>query len=457
MDGYIVRLEFLQRRLEGCELTNRVEGFVAPRGAVKSAFSEANDQESFVALASSAIGGILLKGTGEGIAEILLHDLERQLHNRISFSWLLPNPISQKRLIWLDFRNNIEVTLDIYKGAYSFGISLVVIGDEGHWLQHPNSQHLALREAFISVNLRCDSGLLDRLTDAVRSRKDSIDGIGTISDARLVHVAQLCEKLGFQTSPSTAFGLAGDKYKTRMMELDNHGSFRVSGVSEIKQIVQSGTKSLPPYPLIVKPCMGWMSEGISKASSEQELLRAVEKASSRHALAPQRRTGVVIEPYIDGPEIGVNIVLLNGEILFCKISDGFPGPGDALNATQENNFLGTVVVLPTSLPEEEKATIRDSIHKSILRQGFRSGVFHCEARLVNSKMHYAIENGELDLQQNHAQGYLRGVSVYLIEINARPPGYIETMPVRIVYGVDYFALQLLFHVPNEEERISALS
>lgn len=46
---------------------------------------------------------------------------------------------------------------------------------------------------------------------------------------------------------------------------------------------------------------------------------------------------------------------------------------------------------------------------------------------------------------------VQDVRVYLLEINARPPGYLSTASTQYVYGVDYYAQQMLFAVGSERE------
>ncbi|PWY80210.1 hypothetical protein BO83DRAFT_396607 [Aspergillus eucalypticola CBS 122712] len=267
---------------------------------------------------------------------------------------------------------------------------------------------------------------------AIRSYDKPIDGLMTVSDSRLIGVARACEVLGYTTSPSSAYVLAGDKYQTRMMEPDTHGAFRVFGTDELEKVLRSTEVT---YPLIVKPCLGWGSQAVTKVSTEVELFEAVEKACECHALAPQQRSDAVIEPYIDGPEVDANFVLLNGEVIFCEISDDFPSPGDG---------------------DSQQAITSSRL--CILRQGFSTGTFHCEARLQHSSHEFRKdENGFEDLypRRDTDTSDGRSVGVYLLEINARPAGYLETVGVNLVYGVDYFAQQTLFSV-NDNFRYRAL-
>ncbi|KAL7928022.1 hypothetical protein V8C35DRAFT_319174 [Trichoderma chlorosporum] len=239
-----------------------------------------------------------------------------------------------------------------------------------------------------------------------------------------------------------------------MMEPENHGALRFYGVDELRAALKSSERA-QNYPLMVKPCLGRGSECVSKVTNDEELVAAVQKASARHLATPQGRVDVVVEPYIDGPEVDANFVLLNREIIFDEIIDDFPKHGDIDN-NQANNFLETSVMIPTALPEREKRLIRTSIHQSILRQGFLTGVFHCEARLQHSSMEYGVNNGPLCLQHRLDNENTSSARVFLLEINARPPGYLESVAVRFAYGVDYYALQMLRAV-DDLQRFEALA
>jgi hypothetical protein len=151
-------------------------------------------------------------------------------------------------------------------------------------------------------------------------------------------------------------------------------------------------------------------------------------------------------------------VLLDGEILFYDINDDFPSRGDADDANHESNFQETQNVFDSALPENEKIALRDSLHRSILRQGFQSGIFHCEARVRNSRVHYIRgEDGLVDLESK-LEIPNEGVSVYLLENNPRTPGYLETVAVDLTYGVDYYGLRLLLALgASQNSRLRALS
>ena len=314
----------------------------------------------------------------------------------------------------------------------------------------------------MELNIDGDSMLWQRIVDAVRAYPERIDGIVTISDARLPHVAKACEVLGLPTERPDAYKTAGDKGATRRLVESENGKGESFVLAEARELETqlAAREGLLRFPMIVKPCAGWNSDCVQKVKDVAELRAAVQRASERHAASPLGSKGVVVEPYIDGPEVDADFVILDGEVLFCYITDDFPCSGDLGNEGRNLNFMETVMDVPTALPTNEQAVLFESLPRTISRCGFRSGIFHCEARVRDSSMHYRPrhDNGILDL---HPRETKEDPSCYLHEINARPPGYANTVSALLAHGVDYYAIRLLLALGYEEEeekqRIRALA
>jgi biotin carboxylase len=454
-DGHVTRSDFLEQRLEFSQYVAKTTSFVSPLAAISSVAQCQVTSTSLVDILPKAVGGILPRTPVSEDPGSVLRSLDAELANKLSFPWVIATPLQRKRVAWVQGRENIDVSRRAYEAARALGITLIIMDNEGHWLQDNAWSHL--RESFIPVNIEVDNGLPQRIVDAVRAYPHQIDGVVTISDFRLPAIAKACEILGLPTAPYEAYAIAKDKAKTRMLEPDANESFTLSSAEELTVWLAEHKQSPLQFPLIVKPCHGYNSDCVSKVWNEGELAEAVRRASARHADAADPNTSVVVEPYIDGPEVDINLVLLDGEVLSCEISDDFPCEGDAKDARLEAGFQETKVVMPTALPEEEKAALRNSLHRSIMRQGFQSGVFHCEARVRYSRVRYATQDGVLDLEQK-LEHPTHEISVYLHEINARPPGYLETAAVSMTYGLDYFAIRLLLSLgPEENSRVRALA
>ncbi|KAF4902670.1 Fumipyrrole biosynthesis protein C [Colletotrichum viniferum] len=350
-----------------------------------------------------------------------------------------------------------------YQAARALGITLVVLDKPDHWLEDEAGPHAYYREAFVPVSIAADEGLTQRVVDAVRAYQHPVHGVVCISDVRLPLIARACEILRLPTSSSAAYFRAGNKCVSRKIEAaacGEEGGFVLQTAEELDAILAEKGKGLK-YPLIVKPCTGWNSDCVVKVRDEGELRAAVKRASDRHATSAARSTSVVIEPYIDEPEIDANFVVLNGEVLFCDVTDDFPCSADipAMGGIRAANFMETLMDVPSALPDEERAMMRDSLAKSIARLGFESGVFHCEARVHGSRAYYAVDpdDGVLDLRIRQDIS-AEAPSCYLHEVNARPPGYINCVAALLAHGVDYYAIRLLLSLGTEEEaRVRALS
>ena len=457
--GFLIRGDVFERRLEGCSLVESATSFVEFNHPVKLPFLN-----ELLDLLDCSLAGFQLKNVASSYTWKQLQDVvHHEFASRLNFNMLSPNPLARKRLIWVEGRADIEVSRRIWEGAQALGISIVLIDNPGHWLQSADGPFSRLREDFIPMNIAVDEGFADRLIETVQdySRNVQIDGIMTISDARLIGVAKACEVLGYPTAPSSAYALAGDKYKTRALEPSGSQSILIKSMDDLKKHIaepqQNGTTL--QYPLIVKPCFGWGSECVAKVTNGEDLVAAAEKASARHAQSPQRRSDIMIEPYIDGPEVDANIALLDGNIVFYEVADDFPSLGDADGSQLDDNFQETANLLPTALPAEEHALIRDSLAKSLRRMGFTHGAFHCEGRVRNSRMKYARSKAadmSWDLVPNQDFDASSGQSFFLHEINARPAGYLESVATMLTYGVDYYALQMLLAL-GEAERFSQLA
>lgn len=208
------------------------------------------------------------------------------------------------------------------------------------------------------------------------------------------------------------------------------------------------------YLLIVKPCTAWGSQGVYKAHSEAELLQAVSRASSA-----AKDIGLLIDHYIDGPEVDANFVLQDGNILFFEMVDGFPCTAEMENmGLKHGEFLETDELWPSNHPQKESDMVRSTLHPILLQLGIRDGVFYLEARIKNSAMEYAIKDGLLDLRprQHGTEAEAVEPEAFLLEVNERPPGHGGSWGTSLAYGIDYPALHMLCAL-GARERFRALS
>ncbi|KAF2720022.1 hypothetical protein K431DRAFT_313673 [Polychaeton citri CBS 116435] len=169
----------------------------------------------------------------------------------------------------------------------------------------------------------------------------------TISDARVMGAAAACEILGYASSPSGAYILAGDKAKTRSRK-------RWGTIAVIRRFA--------------RPCMVWGSECVSKVSNDLELVEAA-KASRRHEKSSQQRKDSMVGNCIPGLEIDASLALQDGETVFVEIADNFPSIVDYPTVDHVADFRETINLLLCGLPDDELELVSQSLLNSITRLG----------------------------------------------------------------------------------------
>jgi Biotin carboxylase len=397
----------------------------------------------------SSPGAFLLKKVKRLTAEMLEEDLKV----RLSFDWILPTKPTRCKIAMVGGRPAFNITKGSFghQGAYeatkALDISMVILDHPGHWLQ--DEKYSYIRDGFIAIDVTDDAGLPGRIVEALKGK--GFDGLLTLSDEFVIPTAKAAETLGLPTEPIASFLQAHNKYEARKLLSPNIQSLLVNSVAQLEDLAVAAQLQNFQYPLIVKPCRGGGSRGVKKAKDPSSLHQAVkqleETGLSKH--------GILIETYIDGPEVDANFALWDGDLLFCEISDDFPCQADAIDASVADNFAETVMILPSLLDPEELQDIQTSLYQGLLKLGFRSGVFHLEARVKNSSMRYQETDGVIELAHTGSNASSKP-EVVLIEVNARPPGLQAIFAVAYTFGVDYTALQIL-RALDDRERFAALA
>ncbi|KAM3539825.1 hypothetical protein ARSEF1564_007266 [Beauveria bassiana] len=457
--GYVMRSDLLDFRMFRCPRVRRTASFVQPRQKVEAyVVDHASDgAEQLLLGMDAAIGAVLYEPAAAAEAPVSLEtmaELESEMRNRLSIEFLTESPMPERRVITIAPFGDILS----FAGLKAMGFQLVVLDKPGSWMEDDNGPHAHLRERFVPFDTNPDAGFPKRLKEIAVQL--SVQGIFVRTETMHVFVAEVCRDLGLPSAPAEVVSRGIDKYYQRQMHDEDKSSFRVSGVEHLQQYLDESPARMPKFPAIVKPTVGYGSQCVTKVSTAQELFQAVAKVQNHvvgHEGAKVITPDALIEPYIGGPEIDANLVLWDGELLFCEISDDFPSLADREGATAADDFQETMFVFPSKLPREEQDLLTTYLHQSILDLGFFSGVFHVEARVRDSSMHYVDrpDDGTVDLEPFPSPPPTRP-SVFLLEVNARPPGYVGLMTASNTYGIDYFALWVL-RALDDEARFRAMS
>jgi len=174
---------------------------------------------------------------------------------------------------------------------------------------------------------------------------------------------------------------------------------------------------------VLKPVSGAASLGVKKVETMEELEACYREVTaelsslvvSSGALVKNDGSGtgvhagdvvdltVLLEQYLDGKEVDVDIVMSGGQWRYASVSDNGP--------TREPYFNETWGLCPSLLSVKEQAALKDLSVQSVQALGFTSGVFHVECKYTST-------------------------GPQLIEVNARMGGGPVRECNRLVWGVD---------------------
>lgn len=459
--GNIIRSTILPKRLHSLEYIENSTAFAEPL----QVFSVADwtDSTTLNTLFKESLGGIRLQeASGTQTNEELLATLGSELPNRLSIP-LLASGLKRKTIVILEGGDALPFggvcSRQLYEAASSLGIDVVVLAVEGHTLQ--SSEYAHWRKEFIPLECGYDDAFPSRIVAAVKSYNGTVDGILTIQESYHIFLSAAAKELGLPHEPVSAYEIATNKYK--LSEFEGRNSFIAANAEEAVKIAQ--TQDVP-WPIIIKPCRGWASELVFKIDNIDQLREAAPRMDSdRHGAS------FVMEHYCEGPEVDINFVLYNGEVVFwgklshsiyqeinantLNIEMGDENPKSA--DTGEESFGELDYCLPSELPKTEQTAVYDAVLQTLTKLGFRNGMFHCEARVDNSSMEWRNTAAGVPEMVPRATHNGKTPASWLIEINTRPAGLNTCDIVETTWGVDYFTLLLLTKLEGATESVQAMS
>lgn len=409
-----------------------------------------SDWDDLTSLFSAASAGLIYTASSVENERLSLAAAQ-ELEDRLSFPWIISEPAQDRTLVLVDANSAHPAKgggiPGLYLAAKALGIKLVVLDNGDHWLEEPDYAYRC--EAFVPTRLTNppEENLTGTLLNPMKQYGKHVDGIITFADSYWTYFAEAAKHIGIPTASVDALKTATNKYLTS--KFVGHEAYRASSLVEAHEIA---SKVDLPYPLIVKPCDSWSSEGVFRVNTSEELTKAIEGIDkTRHG------SEFVMERYCPGPEVDANFILLDGEVLFFEVCDDLPKSADVNGPTlgSLNNFHELNSVYPSALPTSEINLLRESFLNTLLEMGLRNGIMHLEGRVDHSCVDYELHDSILDLRAQYPAPS-QAASAWLIEINPRPLGMTGSHIIESTYGIDYWGLTLLIAV-QDKSRVRALS
>ena len=255
-----------------------------------------------------------------------------------------------------------EIVIDAKKMGY-----YVVVTD---WLPDSPAKKYADESWLLSIDE------VDAIVEKCRER--GVDGVMNYCiDPAQKYYYEICRKLGVPcVAGFEQFDIMTNKDKFARCCAE-HGVDIIPKYNMDRQLTEADYADLE-YPVMVKPADGRASKGIIVAYSAEEMPAAVE-----YALGYSTRKEVVIEKYLQCPELCVKYVACDGDFYFTTMSDVW----DSVLPDGTRVYMGTSTY-PSKFCQEYIETTNDKVIAMLKDIGIRNGAMSLTGFYDNGKFRF---------------------------------------------------------------------
>ncbi|MFJ9712788.1 ATP-grasp domain-containing protein [Streptomyces sp. NPDC101234] len=208
-------------------------------------------------------------------------------------------------------------------------------------------------------------------------------GVFTWTEWYLVPVARLARQLGLPTTAPEAMQACRNKATSRAL-FARHGVPSAASVSVRTLAEAKAAAQRIGYPLVLKPAAHAASIGVIRADTPDQLTAAFAFADQAARLG-RESTSVLVEEYLDGPEVSVECVSYRGETTVVAVTR------KTVSAPPFFEELAHCVDAADPLLDVVTPVARAAVR--VL--GITDGVSHVEMRLVDGRPRLVEVNGRI--------------------------------------------------------------
>lgn len=261
----------------------------------------------------------------------------------------------------------------------------------------------------------------DRTVETIQARIGRPDGILTYDDYSVRVAAHLAAAFGVVGIPLQAAEQSKDKGSFRRLCVERGlpaPRFVQVAAADPTLDLQLSERGIT-FPVVVKPAHGGGSVLVRRANDPSELSRVLAAyqsavlAEPAAALWPDHT--VVIEEYLVGAEVDIDMLIQNGKLHYAAVTDNF--------APLEPYFMELGGQIPSALSHQTQAELVRVAFEVVSALGAKDCCVHFEARWT--------ERGVVPIEANLRLG---GAEVYSFNLEARGVDLVEGA-ARIALGL----------------------
>lgn len=252
------------------------------------------------------------------------------------------------------------------------GLNVIVLHKEKNWAQ-PYVDH------WIIADTTNHDASIRAVKNFFQTNNYTLDGVITFWEDDVLLTAKLSDQLHLVGITYETANRVRNKYLFRQFceeqKLPMPHHLLIQSPDDIKK-----TKKELSFPMVIKPVYGSSSAYVVRVDDGDELQKTYEYIKSCLSVeiesALSDGSGILVEEYIDGDEVDIDLIVQNGKIKFWSITDNFK--------THEPFFVETGESLPSSLPIDRQDVLLIMAEEVLEKIGVQNGCIHFEAKSTKS-------------------------------------------------------------------------
>ena len=257
----------------------------------------------------------------------------------------------------------------LFQRLKALGAKLTLLSPENSWAAK-------IADHTLTANTSDQADVIAKVEEFLKT--NTLDGVLTFWENAVPLSAALSEKFGWKGHPVQAALTARNKVALRQrLEAAKLGKYS-PGFAEIKNLreLEREVKRIG-LPVVLKPAWGVKSQFVVRADTLEEAKNAFEyiKGNMGPGFDPIYASGtqILVEGYLDGAEVDVDILVQGGTLKFHAFTDNFP--------TIEPFFVEQGDAMPSRHEDVDLDAVLKMAKEVVAAVGLTDGALHLEAKI----------------------------------------------------------------------------